>query len=132
MITTIIITALVIIMLAAGAFSFMWKLSRWLVIPMQILLFIILLTVVIKVFCTKENIEKLHTEISGSAVPAIEEKVMDTAMNEITENVSVKKQDNVPAEKNVIVEERSPEPAPVINEPVKSVQKKQTLFEQLK
>ena len=88
----------------------------------------------VKVFCTKENIEKLHTEISGFAVPAIEEKVMDTAMNEITENVSVKKQkqDSVPAEKNVIVEERSPEPAPVINEPVKSVQKKQTLFEQLK
>ena len=71
-----IIFALVIIFLIAGAFFWMWKLSKWLVIPIQIILFVLLIIVVIKVFVTKDNAERLNQELNKSGIAEIEQKII--------------------------------------------------------
>ena len=78
---TNIIFALVVIALIAGVFYWLWKLSKWLVIPIQIILFITLVVIVIKVFVNKENAEKLHKEITNSGIVEVENRVIKETTN---------------------------------------------------
>ena len=75
-----IIFASVIVFLMAGTFFWMWKLSRYLVIPIQVTLFILLIIVVVKVFVNKDNAAKLNKEISQSGIPELETKVVSASM----------------------------------------------------
>lgn len=81
-----IIFALVIIFLMAGAFFWMWKLSRWLLIPIQIILFILLVTVVVKVFVTKDNAERLNAELEKSGIAEVESAAISGAVNALKKN----------------------------------------------
>ena len=76
-----IIFILVIVFLIAGAFFWMWKLSKWLVIPIQIILFILLISVVVKVFVNKDNVQKLNEELKKSGVAEVEEKAVTGAVD---------------------------------------------------
>ncbi len=74
-----IIFALVLIFLMAGTFFWMWKLSKFLVIPIQLTLFILLVIVVVRVFVNKENADKLKGEITKSNIPEIEKKIVSVS-----------------------------------------------------
>ena len=81
-----IILSLVIIFLLAGSFFWMWKLSKWLIIPIQIILFILLATVVIKVFVTKENADKLNKELEKSGIVEVEKRAVTGAVDALKNN----------------------------------------------
>ena len=83
-----IIFALVIIFLMAGAFFWMWKLSKWLVIPIQIILFALLITVIIKVFISKDNAERLNNELAKTGIAEVEKRAVSGAVNALTQNNS--------------------------------------------
>ena len=83
---TNIIFALLIIFLMAGAFFWMWKLSKWLVIPIQIILFALLIVVVVKVFATKENADRLHDELEKSGIAEVEKQAVSGAVNALKKN----------------------------------------------
>ena len=83
-----IVFALVIIFLMAGAFFWMWKLSKWLVIPIQIILFVLLITVVIKVFVNKDNAERLNNELAKSGIAEVEKRAVSGAVRALTKNNS--------------------------------------------
>ncbi len=82
---TNIIFALVIIFLMAGSFVWMWKLSRFLVIPIQVVLFILLVIVVVRVFVNKENADKLKGEITKSNIPEIEKTIVSVSGDALTD-----------------------------------------------
>ena len=63
----------------AGTFFWMWKLSKFLVIPIQLTLFILLVIVIVRVFVNKENADKLKSEITKSNIPEIEKKIVSVS-----------------------------------------------------
>lgn len=84
---TYIIFVLVIIFLMAGSFFWMWKLSKYLVIPIQIALFILLIIVVVKVFATRENADKLKGEIEQSGIAKLESSMVSASSNAVRSSV---------------------------------------------
>ena len=82
-----IIFALVIVFLMAGSFFWMWKLSRYLVIPIQVALFILLIIVVVKVFATRENADKLKNEIDRSSLPKLETTILSVSSDAIRDSI---------------------------------------------
>ena len=91
---TYIILALVIVFLMAGCLFFTWKLSKFLVLPIQLVLFVLLVIVIFKVFATKENAEKLKTELDRSGIPKLEEKVVGISADAVKDAA---KQNDAPA-----------------------------------
>ena len=86
-----IVFLLVVLFLIIGVFVAMWKLSKWLVVPIQIILFILLITMAFKVFVTKENVELLNKELGNSKIVQVETKALAGALDAFT---SDKKDDN--------------------------------------
>ena len=81
-----IIFIVVIVVLMACACIGMWKLSKWLVIPIQIILFVLLISVVIKVFVNKENAQKLNEELKKSGVAEVEQGAVSGAFDALKRN----------------------------------------------
>lgn len=102
-----IIFALVIIALIAGVFYWLWKLSKWLVIPIQIILFITLVFIVFKVFVNKENAEKLHKELKNSGIVEVEKKIISQTTNTLKNTLPSTSKDDV---KNVVSQVVQPTP----------------------
>ena len=102
-----IIFALMIIFLMAGAFFWMWKLSKWLVIPIQIILFILLMVVVVKVFVNKDNAARLHSELEKSGIAEVEKKSVSNAVSMIKNNVEKQPAASAP----VYEQKNNPQPA---------------------
>ena len=75
MVQNIIFIVMIVVLMVSACIG-MWKLSKWLVIPIQIILFVLLISVVIKVFVNKENAEKLNEEIKKSGIAEVEKKVI--------------------------------------------------------
>lgn len=92
------ITILIIVLLMIAVFCFMWRLSKLLVLPLQLVLFILLIVVVTRVFVNKENAEKLHEEVSKSKIPEIEKKVFDLTGSSAADAVNVYKDDDAKEE----------------------------------
>ena len=86
-----IVFILVVLFLIIGVFVAMWKLSKWLVVPIQIILFILLITMAFKVFVTKENVEMLNKELGNSKIVQVETKALAGALDAFT---SDKKDEN--------------------------------------
>ena len=123
-----IILSLVIIFLLAGSFFWMWKLSKWLIIPIQIILFILLATVVIKVFVTKENADKLNKELEKSGIVEVEKRAVTGAVDALKNNAgNDEKAAAQPAETKPAAQEAKPAPAPEKKES-KPAQKSETTF----
>lgn len=83
-----IILVLVIIFLIAGAFFWMWKLSKWLVIPIQIILFVLLISVVVKVFVNKDNAKRLGNELTNTRIAEEGKKTVSGAFSALTKDNS--------------------------------------------
>ena len=79
-----IVFILVVLFLIIGVFVAMWKLSKWLVVPIQIILFILLITMAFKVFVTKENVEMLNKELGNSKIVQVETKALSGALDAFT------------------------------------------------
>lgn len=62
-----IIAGLVILALIIGLFRLMWKISGWLVFPIQVILFIVLVVIVVKITATEENVNRVK-EITPAPV----------------------------------------------------------------
>ena len=73
MIISYLITALVVFSLIGSVVYAMWKCAKRIAFILSIFLFIILVAVVVKVFFNKENVEKLHANISASGIDQIAE-----------------------------------------------------------
>ena len=82
-----IIYALIVLFLIAGVFWAMWKLSNLLLLPIQIILFAILVFLVFKVFFTKENAEILHKELEKSGVVQVEKRAISGGGDALTQRV---------------------------------------------
>ena len=107
-----IIFALIIIFLMAGAFFWMWKLSKWLVIPIQIILFSLLMIVIFKVFVTRDNAEKLNSELEKSGIAKVEEAAVTGTLNAVKSSSEAKTPDEKPGnEKNTAKVVQVNEPA---------------------
>lgn len=74
-----IIVVLVIIFLMVGVCWSMWKLSKWLVIPIQIVLFILLLIAVVRIVFTPDNAERIKEAVRQSGVVELEQKSISGA-----------------------------------------------------
>jgi len=77
-----IITILIVISLSVSLITGAWRVSRYLVIPMQVVLFIILIGVCIKVFFKSENFDSLHKGVKESGVAELQQKVLKTTVSE--------------------------------------------------
>ncbi len=75
-ITSLVISVLIAVALAASVFHSMWSLSKKLVIPMQICLFILLVLMLFKTFGTKENFDRLNEQVGKSGIVTLEEKAV--------------------------------------------------------
>ena len=80
----------VIVFLMAGVFWGMWKLSKWLLIPIQIILFLLLVFTVVRIFMTKENAEKLNAELKNSGIIELESKAVNQACSALSANLKSK------------------------------------------
>lgn len=88
-----IIGILVIIFLMAGVCWGMWKLSKWLVIPIQIVLFILLVTMIFRIFATSDNAKLINDEVEKSGIVKFEKQTFSNAAESlITEKKSEEKE----------------------------------------
>ena len=74
--TSLVISIFIAVALAASVFHSMWSLSKKLVIPIQICLFILLVIMLFKTFGTKENFDRLNDQVQKSGIANIEEKAV--------------------------------------------------------
>ena len=94
----------------------MWKLSKWLLIPIQIILFALLVTVVVKVFVTKDNADRLNAELEKSGIAEVEKAAVTGAVNALKKNKEGKAAANeakpaAPQEANAAQSKPAPEAA---------------------
>ena len=83
-----IIFIVVIVVLMACACIGMWKLSKWMVIPIQIILFVLLISVVVRVFMNKENAQKLNEELKKSGIAEVEKKAVSGAVDALNNRMT--------------------------------------------
>lgn len=57
------IGGVLLLALVLGALRLIWKISRWLLLPVQILLFLILVAVAVKLLATKENVQRIDKTV---------------------------------------------------------------------
>ena len=92
-----IITILILVAISGSLISGVWKVSRYLVYPMQIIIFLLLIGVCVKAFFKWENIESLHKGVEESGVVEIQQKVLKTSMSE-AKNMATSKTEEQPQE----------------------------------
>ena len=118
MIISYLITALVVFSLIGSVVYAMWKCAKRIAFILSIFLFIILVAVVVKVFFNKENVEKLHANISASGIDQIAENAAAKSVDAVKSSWS-QQGENAPAVKPVPAETA---PAPVADAtPAKAV-----------
>ena len=98
MIISYLITALVVFSLIGSVVYAMWKCAKRIAFILSIFLFIILVAVVVKVFFNKENVEKLHANISASGIDQIAENAAAKSVDAVKSSWS-QQVENAPAVK---------------------------------
>lgn len=77
---TIAICAVLIIALGIALVKGLWSAAKKITLPIQIVLFLVMLTCVVRLFCTKENAQKLYKGIEQSGISQNVENTMRTAL----------------------------------------------------
>lgn len=80
-IITIIICVLLVAAIGYALVKGIWAVSKKITIPIQIALFVVMLLCVVRLFCTKENAQKLYDGIEQTGIALNVEKTMRSALN---------------------------------------------------
>ena len=78
---TIIICVLLVVAIGFALVKGIWSVSKKITVPIQIALFIVMLVCVVRLFCTKENAQKLYKGIEETGIGQNVENTMRTALN---------------------------------------------------
>ena len=78
---TIIICVLLVAAIGYALVKGIWSVSKKITVPIQIALFIVMLVCVVRLFCTKENAQKLYKGIEETGISQNVENTMRTALN---------------------------------------------------
>ena len=78
---TIIICALLVVAIGFALVKGIWSVSKKITVPIQIALFVVMLVCVVRLFCTKENAQKLYKGIEQTGIGQNVENTMRTALN---------------------------------------------------
>ena len=78
---TIIICALIVAAIGYALVKGLWTASKKITVPIQIALFVVMLLCVVRLFCTKENAQKLYKGIEETGISQNVENTMRTALN---------------------------------------------------
>ena len=82
--STVITIIICVILVAAIGFALVkgiWSAAKKITVPIQIILFVVLLVCVVRLFCTKENAQKLYEGVAKSGVSQRVENTMRSALN---------------------------------------------------
>jgi hypothetical protein len=77
---TIAICVVLIIALGFALVKGLWSAAKKITLPIQIVLFLVMLTCVVRLFCTKENAQKLYKGIEQSGISQNVENTMRAAL----------------------------------------------------
>ncbi len=77
-----VITVLIVIALSAALVAGLWKVSKWLLIPIQCILFAVLLWICIKTFYDSDIFHSLHKSVKESGIAELEKETISTAARE--------------------------------------------------
>ena len=78
---TIIICVLLVAAIGIALVKGIWSVSKKITVPIQIALFVVMLVCVVRLFCTKENAQKLYNGIEQTGIGQNVENTMRTALN---------------------------------------------------
>jgi len=78
---TIIICVLLVVAIGFALVKGIWSVSKKITVPIQIALFVVMLVCVVRLFCTKENAQKLYDGIEQTGIGQNVENTMRTALN---------------------------------------------------
>lgn len=78
---TIIICVLLVAAIGIALVKGIWTVSKKITVPIQIALFVVMLVCVVRLFCTKENAQKLYNGIEQTGIGQNVENTMRTALN---------------------------------------------------
>lgn len=78
---TIIICVLLVAAIGVALVKGIWSVSKKITLPIQIALFVVMLVCVVRLFCTKENAQKLYDGIEQTGIGLNVENTMRTALN---------------------------------------------------
>lgn len=78
---TIIICVLLVAAIGVALVKGIWSVSKKITLPIQIALFVVMLVCVVRLFCTKENAQKLYDGIEQTGIGQNVESTMRTALN---------------------------------------------------
>ena len=78
---TIIICALLVAAIGYALVKGIWFASKKITVPIQVTLFIVMLVCVVRLFCTKENAQKLYDGIEQTGISQNVENTMRAALN---------------------------------------------------
>lgn len=84
---TNIITAVIIIISMIFLLKAMWKTAKVLIIPIQIILFLLLCFVCFKIFFSKENVKKLNQAVKDSEIAEINQSMLEKGSKSIKQAV---------------------------------------------
>ena len=65
---TIIICVLLVAAIGIALVKGIWSVSKKITVPIQIALFVVMLVCVVRLFCTKENAQKLYNGIEQTGI----------------------------------------------------------------
>ncbi len=68
---SVIVTICIVFFLVLAVCSFMWKLSKWLLIPLRIIIFLVLVLIVLRVLATRKNVQAIYHQVEQSPIPGI-------------------------------------------------------------
>jgi hypothetical protein len=77
---TIAICVVLIIALGIALVKGLWSAAKKITLPIQIVLFLVMLTCVVRLFCTKENAQKLYKGVEQSGISQNVENTMRAAL----------------------------------------------------
>ena len=78
---TIIICVLLVAAIGVALVKGIWSVSKKITLPIQIALFVVMLVCVVRLFCTKENAQKLYKGVEQTGISQNVESTMRTALN---------------------------------------------------
>jgi hypothetical protein len=109
---TIIICVLLVAAIGIALVKGIWTVSKKITVPIQIALFVVMLGCIIRLFCTKENAQKLYKGVEETGIGQNVENTMRAALN--LKPVEASK----PEAKSAQVADAPATPAPVAPAPV--------------
>lgn len=114
---TIIICVLLVAAIGYALVKGIWTVSQKITIPIQIALFVVMLLCVVRLFCTKENAQKLYDGIEQTGIAQNVENTMRSALNMKpveASNAEVKPAQVATVSEPVAAPVVAPTPAPVV------------------